>query len=119
MAVGGHWVVLPSVEISGETLDGGVVSGVGVTRGADGFVVKATDGGLMPAPPISVAPNGMPTGPTEEPVPVPGEAVVTDPAEEPPAHVRDAVPPMPPPSKSAVAARSFPSSKDVRCALVG
>jgi hypothetical protein len=115
VAVGGHWVVLPSVEISGETLDGGVVSGVGVTRGADGFVVKATDGGLMPAPPISVAPNGMPTGPTEEPVPVPGEAVVTDPAEEPPAHVRDAVPPMPPPSKSAVAARSFPSSKDFRC----
>jgi hypothetical protein len=45
VAVGGHWVVLPSVEISGETLDGGVVSGVGVTRGADGFVVKATDGG--------------------------------------------------------------------------
>ena len=35
--------------------------------GADGFGIRLTDGGLRPALPISVAPMGMPIGPTGDP----------------------------------------------------
>src|ERR1700737_458335 len=59
---------------------------------SDGFVVSTTDGGLRPPPPISVAPNGMPTGPT------------------PAAQVPDPLPLMSPPSKSAVAVASRSTS---------
>jgi hypothetical protein len=112
VAVVGHVVVLPAVGASvGELEDEVPRSGFGVICGADGFVVKATEGGLSPPPPISIAPNGMPTGPTDEPVPVPDEAVTADPPEAPAAvaQVPEAVPPMPPPSNSAVAVPGVPA----------
>src|SRR5262249_37228717 len=50
-----------------ESEDSGA-SGLSVPMtGAEGFGISATEGGLRPAPPISVAPKGMPTGPTGDP----------------------------------------------------
>jgi hypothetical protein len=113
VAVVGHGAVLPDVETGADGLEGGITArGVSVVRGANGFVVRATDGGLRPAPPISVEPSGMPTGPTDEldPIPVPDEAIGADPAKEPPlaAQVPDALPVIPPPSKTAVAVPDVP-----------
>jgi hypothetical protein len=113
VAVVWHGAVLPDVETGADELEGGITArGVSVVRGANGFVVRATDGGLRPAPPISVEPNGMPTGPTDEldPIPVPDEAIGADPAKEPPlaAQVPDALPVIPPPSKTAVAEPDAP-----------
>jgi hypothetical protein len=87
VAVVVHGAVLPDFETGADGLEGGITTrGVSVVKGANGFVVRATDGGLRPAPPISVEPNGMPTGPTDEldPIPVPDEAIGADPAKEPP-----------------------------------
>ncbi|MGA6962791.1 MAG: hypothetical protein WBZ51_04035 [Xanthobacteraceae bacterium] len=105
--------MLPDVETGADGLEGGITArGVSVVRGANGFVVRATDGGLRPPPPISVEPNGIPTGPTGEldPIPVPDEAIGVDPAKEPPlaAQVPDALPVIPPPSKTAVAVPDAP-----------
>jgi hypothetical protein len=113
VAVVGHGAVLPDVETGADGLEGGITArGVSVVRGANGFVVRATDGGLRPPPPISVEPNGIPTGPTGEldPIPVPDEAIGVDPAKEPPlaAQVPDALPVIPPPSKTAVAVPDAP-----------
>ena len=115
-----HGAVLPDVETGADGLEGGITArGVSVVRGANGFVVRATDGGLSPPPPISVEPNGMPTGPTDEldPIPVPYEAIGVDPAKEPPlaAQVPDALPVIPPPSKTAVAEPDAPTSKSLPC----
>jgi hypothetical protein len=62
--------------------------------GAEGFGISATEGGLRPAPPISVAPMGMPTGLTGDPGVA--EAVAAPP---PPigAHGPDALAAVPPP----------------------
>jgi hypothetical protein len=50
-----------------ETEDGGA-SGLSMfMTGAEGFGISATEGGLRPALPISVAPMGMPTSPTGDP----------------------------------------------------
>src|SRR5262249_17912332 len=50
-----------------ESEDSGA-SGLSVPMtGAEGFGISATEGGLRPAPPIWVAPKGMPTGPTGDP----------------------------------------------------
>jgi hypothetical protein len=81
--------------------------GVNVIRGANGLVVRATDGGLRPPLPSSVEPSGIPTRPTEdpEPIPPPDEADATGPAKELlpiAAQAPDAVPAMPPPSKTEV-----------------
>jgi hypothetical protein len=78
-----------------------------VIKGANGLVVRATDGGLRPPPPISVEPSGIPTRPTDdpEPIPPPNGADATGPAKELlpiEAQAPDAVPVMPPPSKSEV-----------------
>jgi hypothetical protein len=117
VAVVWHGAVLPNVETGADGLEGGITArGVSVVRGANGFVVRATDGGLRPPPPISVEPNGMPTGPTDEldPIPVPDEAIGVDPAKEPPlaAQVPDALPVIPPPSKTAVAAPDAPDIEE-------
>ena len=106
--------MLPDVETGADGLEGGITArGVSVVRGANGFVVRATDGGLRPPPPISVEPIGMPTGPTDEldPIPVPDEAIGAGPVEEPPPlapQVPDALPVIPPPSKTAVAEPDVP-----------
>ena len=106
MAVVWHGAVL--VEAGADELEGGItISGVRLVSGANGFVVGAPSGGLRPPTAISVEPNGIPTPPTDgaDPIPVPDEATGAGPAEEPPpaAQVPEAVPLMPPPSKSAVA----------------
>src|SRR5262245_65584818 len=71
-----------------------------VIPGADGFGLRATDGGLRPPPPSSVEPSGIPTMPTDEPGPMDeakgGDAVADA------AQVVGAVALMLPPSKSAV-----------------
>jgi hypothetical protein len=106
VAVVWHGAVL--VEAGADELEGGIaISGVRLVSGANGFVVGAPSGGLRPPTAISVEPNGIPTPPTDgaDPIPVPDEATGAGPAEEPPpaAQVPEAVPLMPPPSKSAVA----------------
>jgi hypothetical protein len=60
--------------------DGGA-SGLSVLIiGAEGFGISATEGGLRPALPISVAPMGMPTRPTDDPgVDVPAVAAAAAP----------------------------------------
>jgi hypothetical protein len=60
-----------------EELEDGGASGLSVLiTGAEGFGISATEGGLRPAPPISVAPMGMPIAPTGDPgVAVPAVAV--------------------------------------------
>ena len=68
--------------------------------GAEGFGLRATDGGLRPPPPSSVEPSGTPTGPTVDPGPIEeasgGDAVADA------VQVPGAVAPIPPPSKSVV-----------------
>jgi hypothetical protein len=95
-----HGTALGTVDTDG--VDGGVMPPRGVsklTAGADGLGFSATDGGLRPAPPISVEPSGMPTGPTDEPGPIDeakgGDAVADAP------QAPGALAVMPPPSKSA------------------
>src|SRR6516165_5698185 len=70
-----------------------------LVTGADGFGLRATDGGLMPPLPSSVEPSGIPAGPTDEPGPVDearGGDAVADAAQAP-----GALAAIPPPSKSA------------------
>jgi hypothetical protein len=68
--------------------------------GAEGFGLRATDGGLRPPPPSSVEPSGIPTGPTVDPGPIDeangGDAVADA------AQVSGVVAVIPPPSKSVV-----------------
>jgi hypothetical protein len=69
-------------------------------KGAEAFGLSATDGGLRPPPPSSVEPSGIPTMPTDDPGPIDeaiGGIAVADAAQAP-----GAVPPIPPPSKSAL-----------------
>jgi hypothetical protein len=85
-----------------EFVEHGTVLPNGVT-GAVGLRVRATDGGLRPPAPSSVEPSGTPTRPTDgaEPIPVGEEAEAAGPAEElVVAHVPDAFPTRPPPSKT-------------------
>jgi hypothetical protein len=103
-----HGVVLPDVEKGVDGL-GITTRGVNVIRGANGLGVRATDGGLRPPLPSSVAPSGIPTRPTDdtEPIPPLDEADAAGPAKEllpiePQAP--DAVPVMPPPSNTDVSA---------------
>src|SRR5262245_23249015 len=74
-----------------------------VDSGADGLAVRTSGGGLRPPTLSSVEPRGMPTRPTtDDPIPVGEEADAAGPPAEPlvvAAHVPDAVPPRPPPSK--------------------
>jgi len=105
-----------------ETEDGGA-SGLSMfMTGAEGFGISATEGGLRPALPISVAPMGMPTAPTGDPgVDVPavaaaaaappppigaqgpdGLAVVPPPATPAPMPPPPELAPMPPPSNAAL-----------------
>jgi hypothetical protein len=103
-----------------ETEDGGA-SGLSLfMTGAEGFGISATEGGLRPALPISVAPMGMPTAPTGDPgvpavaaaaaAPPPpigaqgpdGLAVVPPPAALAPVPPPPALAPMPPPSNAAL-----------------
>jgi hypothetical protein len=102
-------VVVPAVESVPvvediESVEHGTVLPNGVT-GAAGLRVRATDGGLRPPAPSSVEPRGIPTRPTDatEPIPVGEEAEVAGPAKALPlvvAQVPDAVPTVPPPSKT-------------------
>ena len=81
--------------------EGGVMPLRGVSElvtGADGFGLRATDGGLRPAPPSSVEPSGIPAGPTVDPGPM-DEAKGVDAVAD-AAQVVGAVALMPPPSKS-------------------
>ena len=83
-----------------EELEGGGVSGLSVLIiGAEGFGISATEGGLRPALPISVAPMGRPTGPTGDP----GDAVpaVAAPALPIGAHGPDVLAVVPPPATPA------------------
>ena len=78
-----------------------------VETGADKLGVRATDGGLRPPAPSSVEPSGIPTRATDdaEPIPVGDEADAAGAVEELlpfAAQVPDAVPAMPPPSKTEV-----------------
>jgi hypothetical protein len=69
-----------------------------LVTGADGFGLRATDGGLRPPPPSSVEPSGIPAGPTVDPGPMDeakGADAVADAAQ-----VVGAVALMPPPSKT-------------------
>jgi len=101
----GHGVVLCDVERGGDELDGVIARGVSVVMpGADEFGLRATDGGLRPPPPSSVAPSGIPVMPTDEPGPIDdaigGDAVAD--AAQVPGGLAIIPPPIPPPSKSAV-----------------
>ena len=87
----GHGAVVPNVE-----------------TGAGGLGVRITGGGLRPPAPSSVEPSGIPTRPTDDPEPIPlgDEADAAGPAKgllPLVAQVPDAVPAMPPPSKTEVA----------------
>src|SRR5712671_7844557 len=98
-----------------------------VIKGANGLVVRATDGGLRPPPPISVEPSGIPTRPTDdpEPIPPPNGADAAGPAKEllpVKPQAPDAVPVMPqapdavpvmPPAPDAVPVMPPPSNVDV------
>ena len=121
----GHVGVLGAVDTDDdaeETEDGGA-SGLSMfMTGAEGFGISATEGGLRPALPISVAPMGMPTAPTGDPgVDVPavaaaaaappppigaqgpdGLAVVPPPATPAPMPPPPELAPMPPPSNAAL-----------------
>jgi hypothetical protein len=94
--------VLCDVERGDDETDGVVVprGGSELITGAVGFRLRATDGGLRPPPPSSVAPSGIPTMPTDDPGPI-DEAKGADAVAE-AAQVPGAVAFMPPPSKSAV-----------------
>jgi hypothetical protein len=77
-----------------------LTGGSELITGAEGFGLRATDGGLRPPPPSSVEPSGIPTGPTVDPGPIEeasgGDAVADA------VQVAGAVAPTPPPSKSVV-----------------
>jgi hypothetical protein len=93
-----HVAVLGAADTDG--VEGGVMPLRGVSElvtGADGFGLRATDGGLRPPPPSSVEPSGIPTMPTDEPGPM-DEAKGGDAAAQGPG----ALALIPPPSKSAV-----------------
>jgi hypothetical protein len=99
--------VLPNVETGADRL-GATTRGVKVIRGTDGLGVRRLGRGLRPPTPSSVEPIGIPTLPTDdtEPIPVGDEAIAAGPAKEPlalAAQAPDALPAIPPPSKSAVA----------------
>jgi hypothetical protein len=101
------WVVaheggLGDVERGVDGLEGGLIPrGLSeFVTGADGFGLRATDGGLRPAPPSSVEPSGIPTMPTDDPGPF-DEAIGADAVAD-AAQVPDALAVIPPPSKSAV-----------------
>lgn len=98
-----HGAVLPKVERGAVGL-GVTTRGVNVIRGARGFGVRATDGGLRPPTPISVEPNGMPRRLTDDvdPIPVEGVADPADGAPAIPAQVPEALPDVPPPSNIVV-----------------
>ena len=118
VAHGGGLSEVDGVDDAEELEDGGV-SGLSVLIiGAEGFGISATEGGLRPALPISVAPMGRPTGPTGEsgdavpavaapalPIEAHGPdalAVVPPPAELAPIPPPPALGPMPPPSNAAL-----------------
>jgi hypothetical protein len=91
-----HVAVLGAADTDG--VEGGVTPLRGVSElvtGADGFGLRATDGGLRPPPPSSVEPSGIPTMPTDDPGPM-DEAKGGDAAAQGPG----ALALMPPPSKS-------------------
>jgi hypothetical protein len=98
-----HGAVLPNVE-RGVVGLGVTTRGVNVIRGARGFGVRATDGGLRPPTPISVEPKGMPRRLTDDvdPIPVEGVADPADGAPAVPAQVPEALPEVPPPSNIVV-----------------
>jgi hypothetical protein len=95
---GGGLSEVDGVDGAEDTEDGGA-SGLSVLMtGAEGFGISATDGGLRPPPPISVAPRGIPTAPTGDPgVAVPAVAMAAPP---PPigAQGPDALAVVPPPA---------------------
>src|SRR6266516_2293520 len=68
------WVVAHVAVLgAADGVEGGVMPLRGVSElvtGADGFGLRATDGGLRPPPPSSVEPSGIPTMPTDEPGPM-------------------------------------------------
>jgi hypothetical protein len=101
-----------------ETVD--IVEAEDVTEGRD--VVegdeKARGGGLSPPAPSSVDPSGMPTGLTDDRLPIPAgdeadAAGCNNVLLPPPVHAPDAVPVRPPPSKSAVE----PDAPDVELSM--
>src|SRR6516165_3507161 len=96
-----HVAVLGDVARGADGLESGLVprGASELVTGADGFGLRATDGGLMPPLPSSVEPSGIPAGPTDEPGPVDearGGDAVADAAQAP-----GALAAIPPPSKSA------------------
>jgi hypothetical protein len=121
LSVGVHGGGLSEVDDvdDAEELEDGGASGLSTFMiGAEGFGISATEGGLRPALPISVAPMGMPIGPTGDPgVDVPAVAapalplgaqgpdalaVVPPPATPAPMPPPPALAPMPPPSNVAL-----------------
>jgi hypothetical protein len=102
LSVGVHGGGLSEVDgvDDAEELEDGGASGLSVLMiGAEGFGISATEGGLRPALPISVAPIGMPIGPTGDP----GDAVPTVAAPALPigAHGPNALAVVPPPATPA------------------
>jgi len=99
------WVVAHVGVLGGADTDGvegGVTPLRGVSElvtGADGFGLRATDGGLRPPPPSSVEPSGIPAGPTVDPGPM-DEAKGADAVADAAQVVGAVVALMPPPSKS-------------------
>ena len=96
VAHGGGLSEVDGVDDAEELEDGGV-SGLSVLMiGAEGFGISATESGLRPALPISVAPMGRPIGPTGDP----GDAVPAVAAAALPigAHGPDALAVVPPPA---------------------
>jgi hypothetical protein len=99
LSVGVHGGGLSEVDgvDDAEELEDGGASGLSVLMtGAEGFGISATEGGLRPALPISVAPMGRPIGPTGDP----GDAVPAVAAAALPigAHGPDALAVVPPPA---------------------
>jgi hypothetical protein len=101
LSVGVHGGGLSEVDgvDDAEELEDGGASGLVLMIGAEGFGISATEGGLRPALPISVAPIGMPIGPTGDP----GDAVPTVAAPALPigAHGPNALAVVPPPATPA------------------
>jgi hypothetical protein len=102
-------------EIGGGAVTTGVVETIDIVEAEDvtegGDIVegdeKTRGGGLSPPAPSSVDPSGMPTGLTDDRLPIPAgdeadAAGCNNVPLPPPAHAPDAVPALPPPSKSAV-----------------
>jgi hypothetical protein len=102
LSVGVHGGGLSEVDgvDDAEELEDGGASGLSVLIiGAEGFGISATEGGLSPALPISVAPMGRPTGPTGDPGDaVPAVAAAALPIE---AHGPDVLAVVPPPATPA------------------